>query len=327
VVACAVILPPEHGLVGLKDSKQLSAGAREDLAPRIRSRALAWGLGLTWPERIDSVNILQATFEAMSRAVRSLPLSPEVLRIDGNKILPEGILRPHWQAAHSAPPPRQIAIVGGDRTQAAISAASILAKTFRDKLMRALARRWPGYGFETHKGYGTREHYEALLLLGPCPQHRLTFRGVRPGLRREGSLWDKEKTLPEHILSGMAGEDAAAELLRKKGMQILDRNWRKGRLELDIVCLDGDTLVFVEVKTRNAQGMSEPADALTPAKRRVLVRAAQAWLGAHNAWRRPCRFDVVCVLKNDFDFSAEHYSDAFDFSPTLGGSHTAWQPW
>lgn len=130
-----------------------------------------------------------------------------------------------------------------------------------------------------------------------------------------------------HLLVGRAGEDAAAELLRKKGLKILERNWRKGRLELDIVCADGTTLVFVEVKTRQAEGMSDPADALTPAKRRVLTRAAQAWLAAHNAWRRPCRFDVVCVRKRGLALSAEHYRHAFDFSPTLGGGHTAWQPW
>ena len=130
-----------------------------------------------------------------------------------------------------------------------------------------------------------------------------------------------------HILVGRAGEDAAAALLRKKGLKILDRNWRRGRLELDIVCADGETIVFVEVKTRQARGMSDPADALTPAKRRLVIKAAQAWLAAHNAWRRPCRFDVVCVRKDGLTLSAEHYRHAFDFSSALGGGHAAWQPW
>jgi putative endonuclease len=110
-------------------------------------------------------------------------------------------------------------------------------------------------------------------------------------------------------------------------LKILDRNWRRGRLELDIVCADGATLVFVEVKTRQAEGMSDPADALTTAKRRMMTKAAQAWLAAHNAWRRPCRFDVVCVCKRGLTLCAEHYRHAFDFSPALGGGHTAWQPW
>jgi ribonuclease HII len=186
VVACAVILPRDHGLAGLNDSKLLSAGAREAFAPRIKRCATAWGLGLVWPGRIDRINILQATFEAMSRAVRTLGVTPACLLIDGDKALPGHILAPHWRTRHNGPCPRQRAIVGGDKSVPAISAASILAKTFRDRLMRALARRWPGYGFEFHKGYGTKAHYAALRRLGPSPQHRLTFRGVKEEKCSEG---------------------------------------------------------------------------------------------------------------------------------------------
>lgn len=135
------------------------------------------------------------------------------------------------------------------------------------------------------------------------------------------------RKVPEHMRLGHAGEDVAAAVLQKVGFRLLDRNWRKGRLEIDLVCADGDTVVFVEVKTRQAQGMSDPADAVTPEKQRRLARAAQGWLAAHDAWRRPCRFDVVCVLRNGDTFSAEHYRHAFDFSSSLGGGHTAWQPW
>jgi ribonuclease HII len=178
VAACAVILPRDHGISGLADSKLLSARARGVLAPQIKRCAVAWGLGLVWPGRIDSINILQATFEAMSRAVRTLGVTPGGLLIDGDKILPEVILGRHWRAGHRGPCPKQEALVGGDKMEPSISAASILAKTFRDRLMCSLARRWPGYGFEFHKGYGTRAHYAALRRLGPSPQHRLTFRGV-----------------------------------------------------------------------------------------------------------------------------------------------------
>ena len=178
VAACAVILPRDHGISGLADSKLLSARAREVLAPQIKRCAVAWGLGLLWPGRIDSSHILQATFEAMSRAVRTLGVTPGGLLIDGDKILPEVILVRHWRAGHRGPCPKQEALVGGDKMEPSISAASILAKTFRDRLMCSLARRWPGYGFEFHKGYGTRAHYAALHRLGPSPQHRLTFRGV-----------------------------------------------------------------------------------------------------------------------------------------------------
>ncbi|MDR3358263.1 MAG: ribonuclease HII [Desulfovibrio sp.] len=179
VVAGAVIWPRGHEIAGLTDSKLLSARAREILAPQIKCCAVAWGLGLVWPDRIDSINILQATFEAMSRAVRTLGVTPDGLLIDGDKTLPEVILDRYWRAGHTGPCPEQKALVGGDKVEPSISAASILAKIFRDRLMRALARRWPGYGFEFHKGYGTTAHYAALRRLGPSPQHRLTFRGVQ----------------------------------------------------------------------------------------------------------------------------------------------------
>ena len=178
VVAGAVILPGEYDLPGLTDSKACTARQRDLLAPRIKQCALAWGLGIIWPGRIDSINILQATFEAMSLAVRHLRLTPQILLVDGNKVIPEHALRPQWLAGHSSSLPAQRAIVGGDAVEPAISAASILAKTCRDTLMTSLDRRWPGYGLAVHKGYGTKEHYDALRRLGPCPQHRLTFRGV-----------------------------------------------------------------------------------------------------------------------------------------------------
>lgn len=179
VVAAAVILPSRFDLPGLTDSKLLTARRREALAPAIRACAVAWGLGVVWSRRIERVNILQATLEAMSLAARSLRTPPALLLIDGNRTVPPDMLATAWRSAHRhAPPPRQRALVGGDRREPAISAASILAKTFRDRLMRALSRRWPGYGLERHMGYGTREHLAALRRLGPCPLHRRTFRGV-----------------------------------------------------------------------------------------------------------------------------------------------------
>lgn len=185
VVAAAVILPETAQLPGLADSKALSERQRDALAPLIRRTALAWGLGMVWPRRIDAINILQATFEAMSRAIACLgrhAALPELLLIDGNKTVPPEALRRALSREGLAPAslPRQRAIVHGDATEAAISAASILAKTQRDKLMTVLDRRWPAYGFARHKGYGTADHYAALQTHGPCPQHRLTFRGVLP---------------------------------------------------------------------------------------------------------------------------------------------------
>lgn len=130
-----------------------------------------------------------------------------------------------------------------------------------------------------------------------------------------------------HLALGRKGEEVACALLRRAGLRILDRNWRAGRLELDMVCQDGGTVVFVEVKTRSSDERGGPAGALTHAKQRSLCRAAQAWLGAHDAWGAPCRFDVVCLVAGGGTFSAEHYRHAFDFAPSLDRSHAAWQPW
>lgn len=227
VVAAAVILPPHAdaaalaallpGLAGLTDSKKLTAARREALAPRIRQHAVAWGLGVVWPRDIERINILQATFHAMWRAVRALrpghagrdgsspygfdpavlpPLSGIPLIIDGDKTIPDAVFagqppcpaRPAPDAA-VRPAPAQRAVVGGDALVPAVSAASILAKTFRDRLMTALDRRHPGYGLAVHKGYGTAEHMAAIAERGPCPQHRATFRGVRPDApQTQGSL-------------------------------------------------------------------------------------------------------------------------------------------
>jgi ribonuclease HII len=176
VVAAAVILPETFSLPGLADSKTLSPTRRDGLAAAIGQVAVAWSLGVIWPRDIDRLNILQATLLAMSRAAAGLEVRPEGLLIDGNTRIPEAMLR----AAGCSPLPDQREIVDGDAKIPVISAASVIAKTFRDALMAKLDRRYPGYGFAIHKGYGTPDHYRVLRSLGPCRMHRLTFRGVRP---------------------------------------------------------------------------------------------------------------------------------------------------
>lgn len=178
VVAAAVILPDEYDLPYLTDSKALSARRRQKLAPAIRSCALAWGLGVVWPARIMQINILQASLEAMAIAISWLRKSPACILIDGSFTIPAHVLDRFWRKRHAAPLPKQIAIIKGDAKIPAISAASILAKTFRDRLMTAFSRIWPEYGFDQHKGYGTRQHFMALQKSGPCRIHRLNFKGV-----------------------------------------------------------------------------------------------------------------------------------------------------
>ena len=170
VFAAAVILDDRVPILGLDDSKRLSPKRRAELAGQIRQSAVAWAVAQATVEEIDRLNILKATMLAMVRAVHSIQASiqatPLFALIDGNQ-LPADL-----------PCPGR-AIVGGDAKIAAISAASILAKTERDRRMSQLALEWPGYGFETHQGYGTRAHLEALNRLGPCPEHRRSFAPVR----------------------------------------------------------------------------------------------------------------------------------------------------
>lgn len=130
---------------------------------------------------------------------------------------------------------------------------------------------------------------------------------------------------------GREGEEAAARLLADKGFAILARNWRQGRLELDLVCRDGGTLVFVEVKSRRGDGLARPEDAMTPRKRRTLVRAARAWLAATEDWSSPCRFDVVTVTAcGPNSLHLEHIPHAFaldDAGAAVDRGHAPWQPW
>ena len=166
VVAAAVILPRGCVLPGLDDSKKVDAPVREQLDREIRARAIAWGVGVVEANAIDVGDILRASLEAMRQAVTSLRPGPDALLVDAVRV--PGVRLP------------QVPIVHGDALSGAIAAASIVAKVHRDRLLDGLSRRYPAYGFEQHKGYGTPEHWDALRRSGPCPEHRLTYRGVVP---------------------------------------------------------------------------------------------------------------------------------------------------
>ncbi len=182
VVAAAVIFADGFDLMGLDDSKVLSPGERERLAQEIKNFAIGWGIGFSWMEEIRRLNILQASLMAMTRALSALRRRmgvegtvPQRVLIDGTQIIP-----PLYYRNFGIPLPEQRAVVDGDALIPSISAASVLAKTERDGLMEKLDARWPQYGFARHKGYGTKEHREALRKYGPCPLHRMDFHGVLP---------------------------------------------------------------------------------------------------------------------------------------------------
>lgn len=161
VCAAAVILPKGLEIPGLNDSKKLTDKKRRELFPLIKEQAVAYGIGLASHEEIDEINILQATFLAMQRAIDQLEGKADFALIDGNREKDFGI-------------PVQT-VVKGDSLSASIAAASILAKVTRDDLMLEMAKEYPEYGFEVHKGYGTKAHYAALTAHGPSPIHRMTF--------------------------------------------------------------------------------------------------------------------------------------------------------
>ncbi len=162
VFAAAVILDPQKIPEGLNDSKKLSEKKREALFDPICEQALAYGIGQASVEEIEEYNILQATFMAMRRAVEALPIKPDRILIDGNRI-PEGL-----------PAPAEF-VIKGDALSASIAAASILAKVSRDRVMLRIAEQYPEYDFPKHKGYGTALHYERLAQYGISPVHRRSF--------------------------------------------------------------------------------------------------------------------------------------------------------
>ena len=164
VCAGAVILPADHPVLYLNDSKKLSEKKREKMYDVIRAEAVAYATAFVEPRRIDEINILQATYEAMAEAVRKLSVTPSVLLVDAVHI-------PQLEEI------RQVSIVKGDTQSASIAAASILAKVERDRLMLEYDRQYPAYGFARNKGYGTAEHIAALKAYGPCPIHRKSFIG------------------------------------------------------------------------------------------------------------------------------------------------------
>lgn len=161
VCAAAVILPANTDIPGLDDSKKLSDKRHRELVPVIKERAIAYGIAMVDHQTIDEINILQATFLAMEQAIAQLPVRPDIALIDGNRSRDFGV-------------PVQT-VIRGDSLSASIAAASVLAKVTRDDYMIEMANTYAGYGFEIHKGYGTKKHYQALGELGPCPIHRMSF--------------------------------------------------------------------------------------------------------------------------------------------------------
>jgi len=285
VVACAVVLPRNFYHSEIDDSKKLREKKREELFSFITNNCLCYGIGIVDEKEIDRLNILQASLKAMKIAVERLPELPDRIIIDGSQ-LPDVL-------------PKPFAVNGGDSTSITIAAASIVAKVTRDNIMRKYHARYPDYGFDRHKGYGTHYHIERIMKNGISPIHRLSF-------CKNYIIEDGKKGIGKH------GEDIVCNYLIKKGYKIMRRNFRSDRGEIDIIAEDRSDLVFVEVKTNKKGGFGEPEYRVTVKKQKQLCKTAGLYLHENKTKNKDCRFDVIAVkLEPDGFAKINHIKDAF----------------
>ena len=280
VVAAAVILP-----------KKLTAKKREELYDIILEKAVSYGIGIVSNERIDEINILQATYEAMREALSQLKPKADYILADAVTI-----------PMVSTP---QRGIIKGDAKSMSIGAASIVAKVYRDRLMEAYDEVYPGYGFASNKGYGAAEHIEGLKKLGPTPIHRKTF--LKNLLPQEGdNTTDK----------GHRGEALAAKQMEKMGYEILERNFHALKAEIDIIAKKDNIIVFAEVKYRQSEEMGTPAEAVGYQKQQHIIRAAKAYIAQNCLMEEgyDFRFDVAEVLTQDGKTYFRYTEDAFQLN-------------
>ena len=337
VVAAAVVLPEKVSLPGLDDSKKLTPEGRDRFFDEIQRQAIAVGVGEVDNEEIDRINILQASLKAMRGAISALNVRPDRVLVDGNQRPGSGL--------------PEVAIVDGDASSLSIAAASVIAKVTRDRKMIEYDREFPGYGFARHKGYGTREHIDALNRLGPCPIHRRSFQIVgdlyanrsedflafregleaarnRPELdalaqaiRSAGSaLPSREVEALRDIYrersaalsrTGSKGEEIAAAFLEERGYRIIARNVRSAGGEIDLIARKEGLLVFVEVKADRTGAFGPPELRVDQRKQRQLVKIATRYLQQHAVEGLDLRFDVIGVRLHKGESEIEHIENAF----------------
>ena len=291
VVAAAVILPKECKIEGVNDSKKLSAKKREELYDIILEKAVSYGIGIVSNERIDEINILQATYEAMREALSQLKPKADYILADAVTI-----------PMVSTP---QRGIVKGDATSMSIGAASIVAKVYRDRMMEAYDEVYPGYGFASNKGYGAAEHLEGIRKQGITPIHRKTF--VKNFLPQDGETTSDK---------GHRGEALAAKQMEKMGYEILKRNYYALKGEIDIIAKKDNYIVFTEVKYRQSEEMGTPAEAVDYKKQQNIIRAAKVYMAENCLLEEgyDFRFDVAEVLTQDGKNYFRYTEDAFQIN-------------
>ncbi len=299
VVAACVQLPFEIDLIGVNDSKKLKPEQRDSAFEIVKDAAISIGVGICEPERIDKLNILRATHQAMREAYASLDFPVDLALIDGLPVHPFPIL--------------QKAIVKGDSKSMSIAAASIIAKVTRDRLMDKYHEQYPEYRFDLHKGYPTPIHFETLEKYGPCPIHRTTFAPVARLLA--APLVDENQMALSFDMTvqtiGEHGEAIACNYLAKRGMTILARRFRCAGGELDVVGEMNGNYHFIEVKTRLG-GDETPAAAVDAKKRASMITAADAWVYQHGNSEQAGQYDIIEVIKSpDGRSNVRHIEAAF----------------
>lgn len=283
VFAAAVIFDEGVVIEGINDSKKLTPKKREKLYDEIIQKAKYWCVAQGSIEEIESINILQADMLAMQRAVDGLGVIPDMAIVDGNCV-PQLPCKTEF-------------VIKGDAQSQSIAAASILAKVARDKYMLELAKQYPEYRFEKHKGYGTKLHYQMIDEHGESPVHRHSF------LRK---YYEKKAAMEK----GKLGEKCAAMYLERHGLEILERNWRIKGGEIDIIARKDNTIIFVEVKTREQGSLTSPEEAITKKKKQLLIRAAEQYMQDKDGMN--CRFDVACVItQGEKVVELKYYPNAF----------------
>ncbi len=282
VVTAAVILPRDSKIMYMNDSKALSCQKREEIAALIKEEAVSYAYGIVDNNEIDKINILNATKKAMIESVEKLDVKPEILLID---------------AVHLDTEIEQKSFIKGDANIYSISAASIIAKVYRDHLMDEYAKEYPEYGFEKNKGYGTFDHVEAIRNIGLCPIHRKSFTG---------------NIISSRVKQGRDYENVVMNYLMKHGYKILRKNYKCKYGEIDIIIKKDDLISFVEVKGRH-KNIIAPRNYVGEEKRKRIIDSAKNYLKEKNLENKfKVRFDVVEITdKSRGTFDINVISDAY----------------